>query len=106
VIILDVLHYMVPSAQQQVLQRVRAAIGPTGVLLLRVGNAAGGWRFKMSRWVDAAVQYVRGHRQGRLYCRTLPAWSATLTSCGFSARALPMSAGTPFANVLLVATPQ
>jgi 2-polyprenyl-3-methyl-5-hydroxy-6-metoxy-1,4-benzoquinol methylase len=106
VVILDVLHYMEPPAQEQVLRRVRASIGPTGILLLRVGNAAGGWRFKTSRWVDAAVLYVRGHRQGRLYCRTLAAWLATLTNCGFTARAIPMSAGTPFANVLLVATPQ
>ncbi len=106
VIILDVLHYMDPSAQQQVLQRVRSSIGPAGVLLLRVGNAAGGWRFRMSRWVDAAVLYLRGHRQERLYCRTLPAWSAALTDCGFSAQAIPMSAGTLFANVLLVATPR
>jgi 2-polyprenyl-3-methyl-5-hydroxy-6-metoxy-1,4-benzoquinol methylase len=106
VIVLDVLHYLDPPAQEQVLQRVRASIGPAGMLLLRVGNAAGGWRFSMSRWVDAAVLSLRGHRQGRLYCRTLPAWLAALTSCGFTARAIPMSAGTPFANVLLVATPQ
>jgi len=106
VVVLDVLHYMEPAAQEQVLKRVRASIGATGVLMVRVGNAAGGWRFRVSRWVDAAVLYVRGHRQGRLHCRTLPAWSAMLTSCGFSARAIPMSAGTPFANVLLVATPQ
>jgi SAM-dependent methyltransferase len=106
VIILDVLHYMDASAQEQVLQRVRASIGTAGILLLRVGNAAGGWQFRMSRWVDAAVLYVRGHRQGRLYCRTLPGWLAILTNCGFTARAIPMSAGTPFANVLLVATPQ
>jgi 2-polyprenyl-3-methyl-5-hydroxy-6-metoxy-1,4-benzoquinol methylase len=106
VIVLDVLHYMDPSAQEKVLKRVRASIGPAGLLLLRVGNAAGGWRFRVSRWVDAAVLYLRGHRHGRLYCRTLPAWSTTLTSCGFTARAIPMSAGTPFANVLLVATLQ
>lgn len=106
VIILDVLHYMDPGAQEQVLRRVRTSIGPAGTLLLRVGNAAGGWRFRMSRWVDAAVLYLRGHRQGRLHCRTLPAWLATLESCGFDASAIPMSAGTPIANVLLVATPQ
>jgi SAM-dependent methyltransferase len=106
VIVLDVLHYMDRSAQQQVLQRVRASIGPAGVLLLRVGNAAGGWQFRVSRWMDAAVLYLRGHRQGRLYCRTLPDWSATLAICGFAAQAIPMSAGTPFANVLLVATPR
>jgi SAM-dependent methyltransferase len=106
VIVLDVLHYMEPFAQEQVLRRVRASIGLTGVLLLRIGDAAGGWRFRMSRWVDAAVLFLRGHRQGRLHCRTLPAWSVILTRCGFSVRAIPMSAGTPFANVLMVATPQ
>jgi SAM-dependent methyltransferase len=106
VIVLDVLHYMEPATQEQVLQRVRASIGPAGVLLLRVGNAAGGWRFGVSRWVDGAVLYLRGHRQRRRYCRTLPAWSAILTNCGFTAWAIPMSAGTPFANVLLVATPR
>jgi SAM-dependent methyltransferase len=106
VIVLDVLHYMNPAAQEQVLQRVRSSLGPAGVLLLRVGNAAGGWRFRMSRWVDATVLYLREHRQGPLHCRTLPAWLATLAGCGFAARAMPTSAGTPFANVLLVATPQ
>lgn len=106
VVVLDVLHYLDPSAQAEVLQRVRASIGSAGTLLLRVGNAAGGWRFNLSRWIDAAVLYLRGHRHGRLYCRTLPAWSAILESSGFTARAIPMSAGTPFANVLLVATPQ
>jgi len=106
VIILDVLHYMNPASQERVLRRVHAAIGPTGVLLLRVGNAAGGLRFRVSRWVDAAVLRLRGHRQVRLYCSTLPVWSATLSDCGFKTRAIPMSEGTLFANVLLVATPQ
>ena len=106
VIVLDVLHYMDPLAQVQVLKRVRTSIGRAGILLLRVGNAAGGWRFQVGRWVDVALLWVRGHRQARLYCRTLPAWTATLTGCGFSARAVPMSAGTPFANVLLIATPE
>lgn len=106
VIILDVLHYMNAASQEQVLRRVRSAIGASGVLLLRVGDAAGGWRFRASRWVDAAVLRARAHRQVQLYCRPLPAWSATLSACGFSVQAIPMSEGTPFANVLLVAKPQ
>ena len=106
VTIVDVLHYMNPASQELVLRRVHSAIGPTGVLLLRVGNAAGGLRFRASRWVDAAVLRARGHRQVRLYCSTLPAWSATLSACGFRSQPIPMSNGTPFANVLLVATPQ
>ena len=106
VIILDVLHYMNATEQEQVLQRVRSSIGSAGRLLLRVGDAAGGWRFTMSRWVDAAVLYVRGHRRARLHCRSLQSWQQLLASCGFTAQPIPMSAGTPFANVLLVATPR
>lgn len=106
VVILDVLHYMNAASQEQVLRRVRSALGASGVLLLRVGNAAGGWRFRASRWVDAAVLRARGHRQVQLYCRPLPVWSATLSACGFKVQAIPMSVGTLFANVLLIATPQ
>ena len=106
VIILDVLHYMNPTEQEQVLQRVRSTIGDAGSLLLRVGDAAGGWRFNFSRWVDAAVLYVRGHGSARLHCRSLQSWHDVLANCGFSAQPIPMSKGTPFANLLLVATPQ
>jgi SAM-dependent methyltransferase len=106
VIILDVLHYMNATEQEQVLQRVRSSIGDAGTLLLRVGDAAGGWRFRISRWVDAAVLFVRGHRSARLHCRSLQSWKEVLASCGFTAQSIPMSDGTPFANVMLVATPR
>ncbi len=97
---------MNPTEQEQVLQRVRSAIGDAGRLLLRVGDAAGGWRFKVSRWVDAAVLHVRGHGSARMHCRSLQSWQDVLVNCGFSAQTIPMSKGTPFANVLLMATPK
>jgi len=37
VVILDVLHYLDYPAQERVLQRVRGALGPRGLLLLRPG---------------------------------------------------------------------
>jgi hypothetical protein len=37
------------------------------------------------------------------FCRTLAEWVARLQSLGFEVQSQPMSAGTPFANVLLVA---
>jgi SAM-dependent methyltransferase len=103
VVILDVLHYMDYAAQDSVLVRVRAALDPHGVLLLRVGNAAGGLRFRISRWVDHVVTVVRGHRPGALFCRSVDEWHAALERMGFNVEGHPMSAGTPFANVLLVA---
>jgi SAM-dependent methyltransferase len=103
VVILDVLHYIDMAAQDAVLARVRDALAPKGVLLLRIGDAAGGLPFKISNWVDHVVTFARGHRLPRLYCRTLTQWQARLRELGFQVQAMPMHEGTPFANILLVA---
>ena len=71
--------------------------------LLRIGDAAGGWRFRYSQWVDKAIMLLRGHAWVNTYCRSVPEWLALLRECGFEARTMPMSQGTPFANVLLLA---
>jgi SAM-dependent methyltransferase len=102
-VILDVLHYVGYEAQEDVLRRVRQALTPNGVLILRVGDATGGIGFRISNWVDHVVTLSRGHRLSRLYCRPLAEWIAQLTRLGFGVEAMPMSKGTPFANVLLVA---
>jgi len=105
VVMLDVLHYLEPQAQVDLLARVRTALQPEGVFLLRVGDAAGGLGFRLSQWVDRLVLRARGHRAPRLHCRTVPEWRTLLASHGFRSEAHPLSQGTPFANVLLVARP-
>jgi SAM-dependent methyltransferase len=101
VIILDVLHYMDGAAQEEVLRRVRASLSPGGLLLLRIGDAAGGFRFNLSKITDRIVVLCRTGRWRTLHCRTLGDWRALLERLGFSTTAIPMSAGTPFANTLL-----
>jgi len=104
VVILDVLHYVDLEAQEGVLRRVRDALPPgTGRLLLRVGDAASQRGFAVSQWVDRLVTRIRGHRVSPTWGRTLPEWIALLQRLGFSVDSIPMSQGTPFANVLLVA---
>jgi cyclopropane fatty-acyl-phospholipid synthase-like methyltransferase len=103
VVILDVLHYMDEPAQQDVLNKVRAALPRGGLLLLRIGDAAGGWRFRYSQWVDKVIMLLRGHAWVNTHCRTVAQWQELLRACGFEARSVPMSTGTPFANVLLLA---
>lgn len=103
VVILDVLHYVDHAAQAALLQRVLAALQPGGRLLLRIGDADRRGGFAVSQWVDRVVTMVRGHRVPPTYGRPLGAWLALLAEHGFRARPMPMSAGTPFANVLLVA---
>jgi SAM-dependent methyltransferase len=103
VVILDVLHYIPEDAQRDVLQRVRAALPRGGGLLLRVADADAGVRFRVTRWIDRMVLLFRGHGWAQLYCRGVGRWCELLRECGFESRPEPMSQGTPFANVLLVA---
>lgn len=103
VVILDVLHYIDFAAQEEVLRRIRAALGNEGVLLLRVGDQSSTLRFRFTDAVDRAVMTLRGHRLERFYTKPLAEWKNQLAHLGFSVEAIPMSAGTPFANVLLVA---
>jgi len=105
VVILDVLHYIDLAEQNRVLERVRAALRPHGRLLLRIGDASSRRGFRNSQWVDAIVTFVRGHRVPPVFGRPLAAWTIKLEALGFHVQAVPMSQGTPFANVLLVAEP-
>jgi SAM-dependent methyltransferase len=103
VVILDVLHYVTHAEQETVLKRVRDALVPGGRLLLRVGDAHDRRGFAISQWVDRVVTRVRGHAVPPVYGRPLTEWIAQLRSLGLQVESRPMSAGTPFANVLLVA---
>jgi SAM-dependent methyltransferase len=103
VVILDVLHYITQKEQQQVLRRVRAALPAHGLLLLRIGDAEGGFRFRYSQWIDKLVMLLRGHATVGAHCRSALQWDELLRECGFEVQATPMSHGTRFANVLLIA---
>ena len=96
------LHYIPHAEQDQLLDRIRAALGPGGLFLTRVGDASGGWRFRISQWVDRRMAQLQGHRYAPTWCRPLAEWRRTLERRGFTVEALPMSSGTPFANVMLI----
>jgi cyclopropane fatty-acyl-phospholipid synthase-like methyltransferase len=102
VVMLDVLHYITKEEQLQVLKRVRAALPARGLLLLRIGDADGGLRFRYSQWVDKLVLLFRGHPSVTTHCRSAAQWRELLRECGFEVQATPMSQGTRFANVLLI----
>ncbi len=106
VVILDVLHYVPHAEQAAVLRRVRQALGRRGRLLLRVGDMDSPRGFAASQWVDRVVTIVRGHRVPPTWGRPLRDWTTLLQELGFEVQAVPMSRGTPFANVLLVADVQ
>ena len=103
IVILDVLHYVDAAAQEQVLQRCHAALRDGGSLLLRVTDPEGGWRARMTTIGDQLISALRGMVAPRLHTRPAGEWMALLRRIGFDVDATPMSEGTPFSNVLLVA---
>ena len=102
VTILDVLHYFDQAAQAAVLRKVRECLRPGGTLVIRVGDAGQGWRFELSRRVDQAVTWVRGHGWSQLYCRPVGEWAAALEQEGFAVQVLTSFDGPPFANTFVV----
>lgn len=106
IMMLDVLHYLDPGEQKELIGRAREALEGNGVLLLRIGDAAGGLRFTWSRWVDATIWRLRGRHRAALSFRTLSGWKELLRSAGFAVTEIPMLGAQSFANVLLLATPE
>ncbi|MCP5266005.1 MAG: class I SAM-dependent methyltransferase [Burkholderiaceae bacterium] len=101
VTILDVLHYIPHEDQEAVLTNAIAALEPGGRLLLRVGDAARGWRFRYTLANDWLITRLRGGR-GRFWSRSAAQWVSLLTRLGLEVEApRDMSEGTLFANVLL-----
>jgi SAM-dependent methyltransferase len=105
IVILDVLHYLDYPSQVRVLDRARAALSCGGILLLRVGDAGSGLRFTLGKYVDQTVLLTHHGRTPKVYCRPAREWQDVLIARGFQCEAMPMSAGTPFANILLIARP-
>ena len=103
IVMLDVLHYMDRDAQQELLEGAHRALAAGGVLLLRVSDMTTHWRSRFTWLVDWWVTLLRDRRWPRMHCRTLAEWRLLLESIGYHVVTQPMSEGTPFANVLLIA---
>ena len=90
VVLLDVLHYLDAAAQDAVLGRVRDALAPDGLLILRVGDAASQLRSRLANLVDLTVCALRGNPLPRLHRRPLLAWHVKLSELGFVVDVVPM----------------
>ena len=103
VVILDVLHYIDYRAQAGVFDRALEALGQGGYLVLRVADATPSLRFSWTLFTDRLAMRMRGQRARKLYCRTLSGWREHLQRRRLVVTAVPMSSGTLFANVVLLA---
>lgn len=102
-VMLDVLHYLGADDQLLLLERAARALEPGGLLLVREADAGAGFPFQVTKWYERIAEAGRGRWRTNLHFRCLREWVAALEKLDFGVRVEPMSAGTPFANVLLVA---
>jgi SAM-dependent methyltransferase len=99
----DVLHYLPPAAQEEILGRAVRALHRDGTLLLRVAARQRLARSRLTVLSDRLATLMRGEAWGAYHLRPLWEWKDLLQSLGLQAQTMPMSQGTPFANVLLIA---
>ncbi len=104
IVILDVLLYLDHAQHRAVLSRVKDALAPGGMLLLREADAAGGFPYHVTRWAEGFAGMGRGRLWQTLSYRAAEQWRELLVELGFTVRAQRMDQGTPFCNVLFVAT--
>ncbi|MGX2039273.1 methyltransferase domain-containing protein [Methylocaldum sp. MU1018] len=103
VVLLDVLLYLAAEEQEALLQRVADALPAGGMLIMREADAGSGLRFRATRAAERLRALARGHFRQRYHYRGETEWRSLLEALGFSVETVPMSQGTPFANVLFVA---
>lgn len=104
VLLFDVLHMLPADDQTALLGGVRDALPVGGRVLIREADPSAGWRFHMVRLGNRCKALLTGHWRQTLRFQTPEGWSAALDAAGFDATTMPMGAGTPFGNVLLVGT--
>jgi SAM-dependent methyltransferase len=102
IVLLDVLFYLGAGAQLDALRTAVAALEPGGVLLVREADADAGLGFRVTRGAERALEVLRGRAASRLHYRSAAEWAMLLRSLGLTVSVEPMSAGTPFANMLFI----
>jgi uncharacterized protein (DUF2062 family)/2-polyprenyl-3-methyl-5-hydroxy-6-metoxy-1,4-benzoquinol methylase len=104
IVLFDVLHLIDAPSQAVIVGRAAAALEPGGRLLVREADAAAGWRFQMVRFGNRLTALAQRRWSSPFAFRTADEWCGLLRDAGLEVRIQPMGEGTPFGNVLLVAS--
>ncbi|MGC4071848.1 MAG: methyltransferase domain-containing protein [Nibricoccus sp.] len=104
ILVFDVLHMMPAEDQEALVRGLVKALEPGGVLLVRDVDAAAGWRFWAVNFANRMKAFFFGYSSKGFCFRALDAWRGLLESYGLSVEVWPMGRGTPYGNVLFVAS--
>ena len=105
VLLIDVLHYFDRATQDALLTRAAGLVKPGGRLMLREADTGRGWRSLMTRIEEGFFTAIKFNRGERVLFRDVAGELAPLLEAqGLSCTIVPCWGGTPFSNVLLVAT--
>lgn len=103
VVLLDVLHYLPTTDQAPLLAHIHTALPVGGRLIARIGNARGGWRGRVARWIDQTVWLARTGQRKPLQYRSANDWLQLLVRTGFRVESCAPVPGERFANQLIIA---
>jgi 2-polyprenyl-3-methyl-5-hydroxy-6-metoxy-1,4-benzoquinol methylase len=105
VLLIDVLHYMTRDAQDELLQTAASLVRPGGRLIIREATTNLGWRSAFTIGIENIARLVRLNLGDRTLIRDVEKELVPiLESQSMTCEIKPCFAGTPFANVLLVAS--
>jgi SAM-dependent methyltransferase len=102
VALVDVLHYLDGPAQEDLLARAAAALGPGGVLVLRDPDPDGGLRFQLARLHERVATGLGLTRATLGRYRPAGAWETLLRVHGLRVEVWPLRPLSPWADRTVV----
>lgn len=100
---LDVLHYLQPLEQDDLLTRMASALAPGGWLVVRDIDAAAGERARWTERQERVAIFFGRTRAGGVFARPAAELARTMERCGLDVRVVDGSEGTGAANVIFFA---
>lgn len=102
VVILDMLQYLSPERQRELLQRAAAMLTPGAKLVIRTGLADASRRGRATRIADRLAHVVGWMQEAPKQYPTREGLTAQLQAAGLSPELRPLYGDTPFNNWLIV----
>jgi SAM-dependent methyltransferase len=101
IFLIDVLHYLEPAAQDEVMVRSIAALAPGGRLYIRDVNRSTQARSLINRWQERVGRWIGLHQGAGLHFRPLAELTALLASRGVETLVVPSWGKLPLSNLLI-----